>query len=278
MIHVLRDRPMNHHASNLGAAIAYRIAQPLGIPAYIYDPVTVDEMIDVVRITGLKEVLQFGQGHNLNMRAAALEYCRRTGTDYRSVNLIVAHLGGGISISLQSSGRIIDMVSDEEGPFSPERAGLIPNFKLLRLVYKDPNNTYESMMRLLQRKGGLMSHFGTTDTVAVESMAKSGDKYARLVYGAMALNVAKHIAALSTVVYGKVHQIILTGGIAYSKTFTAAVAERVSYLAPVYVLPGEKGMEALAKGALRVLSGQEEAQVYDSSVQRPLLSIDRLPD
>ena len=137
MLDVLEHRPINHHASNLGAAIAYRLAVPLGIKAYIYDPVTVDEMIDIARITGLKEIRRHGQGHNLNMRAAALRYCRENGLNYKGSNLIVAHLGGGITLTLHSNGRIIDMVSDDEGPFSSERVGLIPGYKLVKFAYMD---------------------------------------------------------------------------------------------------------------------------------------------
>ena len=261
MVDVLQNRPVNHHASNLGAAIALRIARPLGIPAYIYDPVTVDEMIDVVRITGLKEIMRWGQGHNLNMRAAALRLCREEGLDYQQVNLIVAHLGGGITLTLHSQGRIIDMISDDEGPFSPERAGLIPDFRLAKYI-DEHKLDYAGIMKVLQRQGGLTSHLGTSDSRKVEAMIQAGDEHAKLVYDAMALTVSKSIAALSTVVCGSVDRIVLTGGIAYSGYFTGEITRRVSFLADVTVLPGENEMEALALGALRVLTGQEQARRY----------------
>lgn len=263
MVEVLRDRPVNHHASNLGAAIALNIARKVGIKAYIYDPVTVDEMIDLVRITGLKEVERFGQGHNLNMRAAALRLCKDEGWDYGKVNIIVAHLGGGISESLHSNGRIIDMISDDEGAFSPERAGGLPIFRMMAAL-KDKHLDYDSLLKLLQRNGGLMSWFGTSDTRVVEKMAlEEGNKQAKLVYDAMALSVARSIAKLAVVVDGSVDRIVLTGGIAYSEYFTGEIIRRVKFIAPVTVYPGENEMQALAEGAYRVLTGQETAHTFE---------------
>jgi len=261
MLDVLEHRPMNHHASNLGAAIAYEIATPLGIRAYIYDPVTVDEMIDLVRITGLKEIRRHGQGHNLNMRAAALKYCRENGQAYDTQNLIVAHLGGGITLSLHSQGRIIDMVSDDEGPFSPERAGLMPAFKLVKLIDKQQLN-YKDTMSLLQRQGGLTALLGTADAREVEKRIAAGDEYAALVLEAMTLGVAESIARLSVVVSGRVDAILLTGGIAHSARVTEWIAGRVRFIAPVHLLPGENEMQALADGACRILSGEEAAKPY----------------
>ncbi len=261
MLDVLEHRPMNHHASNLGAAIADMLGREAGVPAYIYDPVTVDEMIDLVRITGLKEIRRHGQGHNLNMRAAARRYCQERGRAYEDMTLIVAHLGGGVTLSLHQNGRIIDMVSDDEGAFAPERAGLIPAFKLAKLAYLDGMD-YKTLMKKLQRQGGLVSHLGVTDARQVEAMIEAGDQSARLVYEAMALSVARSIASLSVVVSGQVDAIILTGGIAYSETFTGMVAGRVGRIAPVAVLPGENEMQALADGCCRVLAGEEQASVY----------------
>jgi butyrate kinase len=268
MLDVLEHRPMNHHASNLGAAIAYKIASEVGVGAYIYDPVTVDEMIDVVRITGLKRVRRHGQGHNLNMRAAALKYCEDKGVPYREQNLIVAHLGGGITLTLQSRGRIIDMISDDEGPFSPERAGLIPDFKLAKLIDVD-NLSYQETMKMLQRKGGLMSLLGVSDVRKVEQMIQDGDENAALVYDAMALGVAESIGRLATVANGKINQIILTGGIAYSEMFTEKIIQRVNFIAPVTVIPGENEMQALANGGCRVLNGKEQAKEYVEPSNRP---------
>ena len=263
MVEVLRDRPVNHHASNLGAAIALHIARQAGVKAYIYDPVTVDEMIDLVRITGLKEVQRFGQGHNLNMRAAALRLCKEENMDYGKSNIIVAHLGGGITLSLHSQGRIIDMISDDEGAFSPERAGALPIYRMLSAL-DEKHLDYAGTMKLLQRGGGLTSWFGTSDTRTVEKMAlEEGNAQAKLVYDAMALSVARSIAKLAVVVDGSVDRIVLTGGIAYSKYFCGEITRRVSFIASVTVYAGENEMEALALGALRVLTGEETAHVFE---------------
>ncbi|MBR4421338.1 MAG: butyrate kinase [Erysipelotrichaceae bacterium] len=261
MIEVLKDHPMNHHISNVACAVGYNIAHPLGIKAYIYDPVTVDEMIPLVRITGLKEIRRHGQGHNLNMRATALRYCKENGIDYKEQNIIVAHLGGGITFTLHSKGRMIDMISDDEGAFSPERASQLPAFKLLKYVF-DHDLTYSKAMKVLQKKGGLTSLLGVQDAREVEKMIADGDEWAREVYEAMALGVARSIAKLAVVVNGQIDQILLTGGIAYSKMFTEMVIERVKFIAPVTVMPGENEMQALAEGAYRVLNGEEEAHVY----------------
>jgi len=261
MLHTMRYNPIDQHASNIGMSIAYRIAQQVGIKAYIYDAVTVDEMEDLTRIVGLQEMSRRGQGHNLNMRAAALKLCREEGWNYHGKNIVVAHLGGGISLSLHSHGRIVDMISDDEGPFSPERAGGLPGVQLIDLCY-DGGMDKKEMFKHIQRRGGLISLLGTADTREVERRASEGDGKAKLVYEAMALSVAKNIAKLSVVVKGNVDAVILTGGIARSKMFTEMVRERVSFIAPMKVLPGENEMDALAGGALRVLRGEESAHIY----------------
>jgi butyrate kinase len=261
MLDVLENRPVNHHASNLGAALAFKIAAPLGIKAYIYDPVTVDEMASIARITGLKEVMRHGQGHNLNMRAAALRFCKEQKLDYKTVTVIVAHLGGGITLSLHARGKIIDMLSDDDGPFSPERAGLIPAFKLVKITCEGGKD-YTCMMKLLQRQGGLVSHLGTSDAREVEARAQSGDAHAALIYSAMALSVARAVANLSVMVDGSVDSIILTGGIAHSALFTDQISKRVSFIAPVHIIPGENEMQALAEGVCRVLTGEETAHIF----------------
>lgn len=261
MMDILRYHPVNEHASNLGAALAYSIAHPLHIPAYIYDPVTVDELTPIARITGLKEMRRIGQGHNLNMRAAAIRYSKQIGKPYSSLNIIVAHLGGGITFSLHSNGRMIDMISDDEGSFSPERAGGLPGFQLIKMATSGEYD-YHSLMKKVQRNGGLMAHLGTDDVRGVEKMITSGDEKAALVLEAMAYNVAKNIGKLSVVVCGKVDAIILTGGIAYSKRVTEWITDRVSFIAPVVVLAGENEMESLAFGALRVLRGEEKAHAF----------------
>lgn len=260
MLDIIQNHPMDQHASNLGACIAHRIAQNQGIQAYIYDAVTVDEMIPLTRVTGLPEMQRHGQGHNLNMRAAALAVCAKRGMDYYASNILVAHLGGGITLSLHHNGRIIDMISDDEGPFAPERAGGLPGFQLADLACRVGNK--KEVMRRLQRQGGLVAYFGTADTRQVERMVEAGDAQAKLVYEAMALNVAKNLAKLSVVVDGQVDCLVLTGGIAYSKTFTGMITRRVSFLGPVEILPGENEMQALYDGVMRVLRGEERAKEY----------------
>lgn len=261
MIEQLENEPVIEHASNLGAPLAFRVAQQLGIPAYIYDSVGVDEMIEVARITGRKNMPRYGKGHNLNMRAAALRYCRENRLDYKSLNLVVVHLGGGISSSLHSMGRIIDMISDDFGAFSPERAGALP---AQQLIYEcmHGDETFKGMMKKVQRTGGLMDHIGTTDVREVEKMIANGDERAKLVYDAMALSVARDIAKLSVVVNGKINAVLLTGGIAYSQNFTSEIVDRVGWIAPVKILAGENEMESLALGALRVLRKEEIAHTY----------------
>ena len=261
MVWQLENKPANEHASNVGAMIAHSISKQLSIPAYIYDGVTVDEMDELNRITGLPCFRRKGMGHNLNTRAAALRYAKEQGKSYNDITVIVAHLGGGISVNLHTEGHIADFISDDEGPFSPERAGGLPMFGVIKMCYEE-GNTYKSMMRTVKSKGGLMAYFGTTDSRDVEKMMAEGNEQAKLVYDAMALNVAKNIGKVAPVVDGKVDAIILTGGIAYSKYFTETVAKRVSFIAPVVVYPGENEMESLAKGCLRVLRGEEEARVF----------------
>lgn len=261
MIDTLRYRPVNEHASNMGAALADALAGPLGIPAYIYDPVTVDEMEPIARITGLPEMRRLGQGHNLNMRAAAIRYAESVSRPYQELNLIVAHLGGGITLSLHSQGRIIDMISDDEGPFSPERAGGLPGFQLIRLATSGQYD-YKGLMRKVQRQAGIMAYFATSDIREVEKRLEDGDEKAALILEALAHNVAKNIGKLAVVVRGAVQAIILTGGMARSERITGWIEDRVAFLAPVVVLAGENEMEALALGALRVLRGQEEADEF----------------
>ena len=261
LIETLKTRPINHHASNLGCAIAYKLAQEAGVKAYIYDPVTVDELTDIVRLTGLKDVRRRGQAHNLNMRAAAIKCCEYNRIDYYSSNIAVAHLGGGITLSLHSKGQIVDIVSDDEGPFSPERAGLIPDYLLARKVFGE-SKSYDETMSLLQRKGGLMSYFGTSDSRVIEKRAQEGDEEAKMVYEAMALGVARGLARLAVLVEGKVDHFVLTGGIAYSKYFTDLVIRYAGFLGSFVVIPGENEMQALANGALRVLRKEENARVY----------------
>ncbi|MCL1896629.1 MAG: butyrate kinase [Clostridiales bacterium] len=261
MLEKMRTDPIDQHASNTGMEIAYRIAQQEGIKAYIYDAITVDEMIPVTQIVGMNGMRRRGQGHNLNMRAAALELCSQQGWDYGEKALVICHLGGGITLSLHQNGRIVDIISDDEGPFSPERAGGLPNYQVIDYCFEE-GMTKKEAKRRLQRAGGFISLLGTSDSREIERRVGAGDKEAGLVTEAMALAVAKNIAKLSVVTCGNIDAIILTGGMARWKGFTDMVEGRVSFIAPVHILPGENEMEELALGGLRVLRGEEEAKQY----------------
>ncbi|MBK5251988.1 MAG: butyrate kinase [Peptostreptococcaceae bacterium] len=261
MVDRLKNRPVAEHASNLGALIAYEIAEGLGIPAYIYDSVAVDEMEDIARISGMPLIPRVSFSHSLNSRAMAHKVAEKYGKKYAEMNFVVAHLGGGISVSVHKHGRMLDIISDDEGPFSPERAGRVPCNNLIDLCF---SGEYDKRVvkKMMRGKGGITAYLGTVDAREVEKMIAEGNKEAKTVYEAMAYQVAKGIGELSTVLCGKVDAIILTGGIAYSKMMTDWISARVSFIAPVEVMAGENELESLAYGALRVLCGEEEAKTY----------------
>lgn len=260
MIDRLKNRPVVEHASNLAAIIAFEMATKLNIPAFIYDSIAVDELNDIARISGMEDIKRKSLSHALNMRAVAINTAISLKKNYEEMNIIVAHLGGGMSISVQSKGKMVDIVSDDEGPFSPERAGRVPCKDLINLCYENDKNT---MKKKLRGKGGLISYLGTNDARKVEEMIKNGDEKAELIYKAMAYQIAKGIGELATVVNGKVDAIAITGGIAYSKMITDWIKERVEFIAPVIISPGENELESLSFGALRVLRGEEAVREYD---------------
>ena len=261
MVWQLQYKPQNEHASNVGPMIAHALGKELHIPAYIYDGITVDELTDINRISGLADMPRKGIGHSLNTRAAAMRYAREQDKAYQDITVIVAHLGGGITVNLHHNGRIEDCFSDAEGPFSPERAGGLSVFDVIHRCF-EPGQSDKAMMKAVKGRGGLQSHLGTTDCREIEQRIQNGDAYAKLVYDAMALNVAKNIARLAPGVCGKVDAILLTGGIAYSDYIVEDIRKRVSFIAPVTVYPGENEMQSLALGCLRVLRGKEPAQTY----------------
>ncbi|MTK11649.1 MAG: butyrate kinase [Clostridiaceae bacterium] len=260
MVDRLANRPLVEHASNLGAIISNEIAKSLNIPAFIYDSVAVDELEDIARITGMADVKRDSFSHALNMRAVAIKVAKKLDKAYDDCNLIVAHLGGGISISVHNKGKMVDIVSDDEGPFSPERAGRIACKRLMQMCYSTDKNVMKKKMR---GEGGLVSNLGTNSALEVEKKIENGDESAKLVYEAMAYQIAKGIGELATVVDGEVDAVIITGGIAYSKMMTGWIKKRVQFIAPVEIVPGENELEALAFGALRVLKGEEKAHEYN---------------
>lgn len=263
MVADLKKGTYGEHASNLGALIALELAKPLKLPAYIVDPVVVDEMEPVARLSGLPELPRKSIFHALNQRAIARRFCQEYEKTYDQVNLIIAHLGGGISVAVHQRGRVVDVNNalDGDGPFSPERAGSLPVGGLVRMCTSGKHKPDE-IAKKLAGKGGLVAYLGTNDARVVEQMINVGNEEATMVYKAMAYQVAKEIGACATVLAGNVDGIILTGGLAHSKRLTDWIIEKVNFLASVTVYPGEDEMSALAAGALRVLKKEEKALVY----------------
>ena len=261
MVDRLKNRPVLEHASNLGPLIAYEMATSIGKPAYIYDSVSVDELGDLARLSGIPELPRASFCHALNSRAMAMKVAEKMGSKYSEKNFVVAHLGGGASVSVHEKGKMVDILADDEGTFSPERSGRVPCVDLVKLCFSGKYSQKE-VLKKLRGGGGIKAYLGTVDVREVERRIEVGDKEAGLVLEAFAYQTAKGIAELSSVVCGKVDAIILTGGIAYSKRMVDWISERVSFIAPIQVMPGENEMEALAFGALRVLKGEEEAKVY----------------
>ena len=257
----IKERTLIPHASNLGALIAKEIAEPLGIPALIYDAVSAADLPELASITGFDHIRRQSYCHVLNSRAMALEYAKQQGVDYKDLRLLVAHLGGGISISAHAGGKIIDVVTDDGGPFSPERSGSVPLTYIVDMCFSG-NYTRDEVMRTLRGRGGLVALLGTSDCREIERMIQDGDEYAKQIYEAQAYQIAKGIGELTPALEGRIDAIILTGGLAWSKKLPKMVKKYVEAIAPVVVMPGEKEMEALALGALRIVSGQEEGQYY----------------
>lgn len=264
MIDDLRSGIQGEHASNLGGILAKHIGDEVHKPAYIVDPVVVDEMDDISRITGLPEIKRTSIFHALNQKSVARKIAKELSKKYEKVNFIVAHLGGGISVGAHCRGRVIDVNNalDGDGPFTPERSGEIPTGKLLKMfVYGD--YSFEDIQKKLVGNGGLVAHLGTNNAKEINKMIDSGNKDAEHVYKAMAYQVSKEIGSCAAALKGRVDAIILTGGIAYDARFIDWVTEYVSFISKVIVYPGENEMAALAEGVLRVLNGEELAKEYE---------------
>lgn len=262
MVDLLAHRPFAEHASNVAALIAFEIAEQLNIPCYIYDAISSDELDDISRISGMPALPRTSLCHVLNMRAVCRKVAEAKQREYADMNIIVAHLGGGITVSLHEQGKMVDIVSDDEGPFSPERAGRVPCRSLIDMCYSGKYD-HKTMRKMLRGNGGLVAYTGTSSAVEVEARIKDGDENAKLIYEAMASQIAKGIGELATVVKGKVDVIVLTGGIAHSRMFTAWIAERVQFIAPVEIVAGENELESLALGVLRVLRREEKAHEFN---------------
>lgn len=252
-----------HHASNLGGIIANEIASALHISAYIVDPVVVDELADIARYSGIPEIPRKSIFHVLNQKAVARRVAKQLDGTYEEMNFIVTHMGGGITIGAHHRGRVIDVNNGlhGEGPFSPERAGTVPVGDLVSMCFSG-QYYLEEVMRKIVGNGGLMGYLQTSDATEVEKRIACGDTYAKQIYEAMAYQVAKEIAAMSSVLHGNVDAIVLTGGLAYGKSFTDMIIDRVDWIADTVVYPGEDELQALNEGVLRVLRGEEQPKVY----------------
>lgn len=262
MLRDLRAAERGQHASNLGAPIAAALGAEHGCPAFIVDPVSVDELEPVARVTGLPGVERVSFSHALNMRAVARRHAAAAGRPLAELRLLVAHLGTGISLSAFSGGRMVDVSNPlDEGPFSGDRAGGLPAQALVTLCFA-PGATEGAVRRRLFGDGGLYAHLGTRDGREVLRRAEAGDGGARLLLDALSYQTAKAIGALAAVLEGRVDAVILTGGLAHLAPVVEAIGRRVAWIAPVSVQPGEDECRALAEGALRVLAGEERARTY----------------
>lgn len=251
------------HASNLGGLLARGIANQAGIPAFIVDPVSVDEFEPLSRITGLPEMSRRSLFHALNLKAVAHRVAKDLEKDYNSLTFILVHLGGGISIGVQRGGRMIDVTNpNDAGPFSPERAGGLPTHELVKMCFSG-NYTLDDIKKKLVGNAGLVAHLGTNDGREIEHRIEEGDTHAALIYEAMAYQIAKEIGAMATVVCGKIDGIVLTGGLAHSKKLTTMIQDRVTFISQVLIYPGEDELQALVEGALRILRGEEQPKIYE---------------
>jgi len=262
MVQDLKDAINGEHASNLGAPLAKDIAEGLSIPAFTVDPVSVDEFMDLARVTGIKDIEKSSWLHSLNHKAVCRESAGEFGKKYEEMNFIVAHLGSGLSVVAHEKGRMVDGSGGRsDGPFSPERSGGLLAYPLINLCYSG-KYSHQEMVDKVSRIGGFYDYLGTKDMISIEREALSGNQLYKLILDSFVYQVAKEISMYGATLCGLVDKIILTGGIAHSNYVTKEVERRVSYLAKVEILPGEMEMEALAAGALRVLKNEETAKKY----------------
>lgn len=249
----------------LGMIIAKELGDQLGIPAFIVDPTNVDEFCDLARVTGIPEIRRISSFHALNQKAVARRAAKELGKRYEDCRLVVAHLGGGMSVGAHLYGRVVDSThgSEGEGAFTPERAGYVPGHQLVKLCFSG-KYTQAELEGFFVRQGGMLKYLGTTDMVEVVKRVESGDAQATLLFNAMAYNVAKVIGSMYAVLACDIDALVLTGGLTYSALFVERILERVGKLGPHFVYPGEDELLAMAQGALRVLTGEYAAQVFVS--------------
>ncbi len=259
----LKIGKQGQHASNLGGILAREIGDSIGVPSYIVDPVVVDELMPIARYSGVPELPRTSVFHALNQKAVAKRYAKEKGVPYESLNLVVVHMGGGVSVGAHDKGRIVDVFNalDGDGAFSPERAGAVPSGALIKMCFSG-QYTEKEVYKKIVGGGGFNAYCGTNDMRDVEKMANEGDAHAIEVRDAFILQMAKDIGSMACVLSGKIDQIIVTGGIAYDKAVVAGLKERCEWMAPFTVYPGEDELLALTQGALRVMNGEEEAKEY----------------
>jgi butyrate kinase len=263
MTNHLKENRMGEHASNLGALLAYELTKDLNIPAFIVDPVVVDEMEPISRISGHPRFERISIFHALNQKAVGRKAAEELKKNYKDLNLIIAHLGGGISVGTHKKGRVVDVNNalNGEGPFSPERSGTLPIWDLTKLCFSG-NVTLQEVKKMINGNGGLIAYLGTNNAKKVSEMCEEGDENAQLIYEAMAYQISKEIGAAAAVLEGNVDGIVITGGIAYDEKFIGWIKKRISFIADVFVYPGEDELGALAEGGLRVLKGEEDYKEY----------------
>ncbi|MGE3062851.1 MAG: butyrate kinase [bacterium] len=263
MIDDLKNSKLGEHASNLGGMIALAFEKESGKPSYIVDPVVVDELADVARLTGFPEIERVSIFHALNQKAVARKAARELNKKYDEINLIVVHLGGGISVGAHKKGMVVDVNNalNGDGPFAPERAGSVPAWGLYQFI-KESNIEEKDFMKRLAGKAGIVAHLGTNDMRKVENEILAGNKEYEKIYKAMAYNIGKWVGAMAAVLEGKVDAIVITGGLAYDKGFISWIKEMISFISQIIIYPGEDEMSALAFGGLRVLTGEERVREY----------------
>ena len=263
MIDYVTKAERGEHASNLGCVLAKELADSINKPSFIVDPVSVDEMEEIARYTGMPEIKRQSLFHALNQKAVALKAAAKLEKNYHELNLIIAHLGGGISVGVHKDGRVIDVNNalDGDGPMSPERSGTVPMGPLYKMAFSG-KFTLKEIKRKNYGSGGIVAYLGTNDGFELEKRIKAGDKEAAFILEVMCYQIAKEIGASSTVLKGKVDAIVLTGGLAFNDMIISLIKERVSFIGKVIIFPGEDEMESLAYGALRVLNGEEKYKEY----------------
>jgi butyrate kinase len=264
MCDFVRNARRGEHESNLGALMAKPIADKMKVDAFIVDPVVVDELEPIARYSGHPHFERISIFHALNQRAVAREMAERMGKRYDECNFIVVHLGGGISVGVHKNGKVVDVNNalNGEGPFSPERSGTLPVTQLVETCFSG-KYTKDEIKKWIKGKGGIVAYLGTNDMMEVEKRIDNKDAKAEEVFYAMCYQICKEIGADATVLEGKVDKIILTGGVAYDKRLVEYIEKKVSFIAPVEVIPGEQEMKALALGALRVLNKTEKAKEFN---------------